>query len=136
MSAPERPAPEVTALTEPYWSALAQGRLVFQRCPHCGHAWLPARAECPNCLADSPGWEQASGAATLVSWVTYHLAYHPYFEDKLPYRVAVVELAEGPRMIAGLAEDVSGPRADQPLRLEVVHDGGQPLAVFHPRDGG
>lgn len=132
MSAPQRPAPEPTPLTEPYWNALAEGRLMFQRCGQCAHAWLPVRAECPNCLAGEPGWERATGAATLVSWVTYHLAYHPYFEDKLPYRVAVVRLAEGPRLIAGLADELTEPRADQPLRLEVIRDGGQALAVFGP----
>lgn len=135
MSAPSRPAPTISPSTQPYWDALDAGHLVFQRCGQCGHAWLPARTECPNCLADDVGWEQASGAATLVSWVTYHLAYHPYFEDKLPYRVAVVRLAEGPRMIAGLADTVAEPpKADQALRVEVVRDDGQPLAVFHPAD--
>lgn len=127
-----RPAPEVSPLTEPYWTALAAGRLEFQRCPACGHAWLPARAECPGCLAEGPRWEQAGGAATLVSWVTYHRAYHPFFEDKLPYRVAVVELAEGPRLIAALAEDVD-PVIDMPLVLDVVVEDGLGLAVFGSR---
>ena len=70
----------------------------------------------------------------LISWVTYHLAYHPYFEDKLPYQVAVVELAEGPRMLAPL--DLGGvpPRIEMALRLDIRHDDGQWLPTFVPAD--
>jgi uncharacterized OB-fold protein len=97
-----RPVAEPTALGQAYQQALVDGRLIFQRCSVCRNAWLPPRDECPRCLADQWAWEEASGRATLVSWVTYHTAYHPFFADKLPYLVAVIELEEGPRLISNL----------------------------------
>ena len=70
------PLPEPTPLSQPYWDALKAGRLTFQRCRKCSHAWLPPRAECPECLAGEPEWTEASGKGRVISWVIYHHAYH------------------------------------------------------------
>lgn len=133
----ELPTPEVTDLNRPYWQALREGRLQFQRCG-CGHAWLPARHECPRCLQPGARWETASGRGTLVSWVIYHTAYHPAFADRLPYDVALVALAEGPRLITNI---VGGPAAlaavttaDAPVALQVAWEGDTALARFRLLD--
>jgi uncharacterized OB-fold protein len=126
------PAPQPGALAEPYWKALDEDRLVFQRCRACGHVWLPARGECPACLAREPQWETASGAARLVSWVVYHHGYHEYFATRLPYNVAVVELAEGPRLISNIVEANDALRIDMPLRLVIQREAGVALARFKP----
>ena len=85
-----------------YWAALAEGRHTFQRCAACANAWLPPRTECPRCWSPDWRWEPASGAATVVSWVVYRVAFDKRFQDRLPYNVAVVELAEGPRLVTNL----------------------------------
>ena len=126
------PAPQPSALAEPFWKALDDNRLVFQRCLACGHAWLPARGECPGCLAREAQWETASGAARLVSWVVYHHGYHEYFATRLPYNVAVVELAEGPRLISNIVEASDALRIDMPLRLVIQREAGVALARFAP----
>lgn len=123
------PKPEVTELTRPYWEALAQGRLMFQRCD-CGHAWLPARGECPQCLSDKVHWENAAGTGKLISWVVYHMAYSDAFKDKLPYNVAVVELDEGPRLITNMLGPHEALACDAPVRLAVEVVDGQALARF------
>lgn len=128
------PAPERDALNTPYWDSLAQGVLSFQRCSTCGHAWLPARSECPQCLAADADWQEAQGGARLVSWVVYHIAYHPAFANRLPYAVAVVELDEGPRLISNIV-GVADPEAltiDQRLRLVIEDEGGTAVARFTP----
>ncbi len=126
------PPPERTELTAPYWEALDGGELVFQRCAECGNPWLPARTECPRCLASDWQWETATGGARLVSWVVYHRSYHPAFADRLPYNVAIVELDEGPRLISNIAGVQGGKvlQADMRLQLRVERDGGVPLARF------
>ncbi|MEU6644069.1 OB-fold domain-containing protein [Saccharomonospora sp. NPDC046836] len=128
-----RPVAERTELEQHFHDELAGGRLVFQRTP--ANAWLPPRSEDPVTLSGDWEWAEASGAATLVSWVTYHIAYHPYFEDKLPYQVAIVELTEGPRMIAPLELGGRSPVLDMPLRLDIRRDGGEWIPVFVPGDG-
>lgn len=128
------PLPTRDALSGPYWDALEQGRLTFQRCRRCGHAWLPARAECPRCLHADWARETAGGEARLVSWVVYHHAFHPAFAGRLPYTVAVVELAEGPRLISNLVgvEDPEALAIDAPLRLRVTEAFGLRIPQFSP----
>lgn len=124
------PAPEPHGVTAPYWRALDEGRLDFQRCRACAHAWLPPRSECPRCLAPDAAWETASGRARLVSWVVYHHGYHPYFSTRLPYNVAVVELAEGPRLVSNVVESTGALRIDAPLELVIQREAGFALPRF------
>ena len=126
------PAPAPSEIAAPYWRALEQGRLAFQRCGQCNNAWLPARTECPRCLAPEPRWEEAGGRAKLVSWVVYHHGYHEYYATRLPYNVAVVELDEGPRLISNVIAHVKSLRIDMPLRLEIQREAGVALARFAP----
>jgi len=126
------PGPQSNELSAPYWKALDEGRLVFQRCTACGHAWLPARSECPRCLAREPQWTAASGGARLISWVVYHHGYHEYYASRLPYNVAVVELSEGPRLISNVIGVQDSLRIDMPLALVVQREAGVALARFQP----
>jgi uncharacterized OB-fold protein len=127
------PLPERTTLTQPYWEALERQRLVFQECS-CGQRWAAARPQCPKCLrTDRWQWRDASGRATLISWVIYHVAYHPAFAERLPYNVAIVELEEGPRMMTNvIVDDFADLKAGMPLELNVQHDFGVLLARFAP----
>ena len=127
------PAPDITDLNRPYWEALKTGNHTFQRCKNCGHAWLPARSECPECLGEEWSWEQAGGRAKLISWVVYRFGYHASFAQRLPYNVAVVQLEEGPRMISNIVG--SGPEAlriDMPLRMVLENEGPFAVARFRP----
>ena len=126
------PAPAPNETAAPYWRALDEGRLTFQRCSACASAWLPPRAECPRCLSREWQWATASGAARLVSWVVYHHGYHDYYATRLPYNVAVVELAEGPRLISNVVDAAGKLAIDMPLRLTIQREAGVALARFTP----
>jgi uncharacterized protein len=127
------PQPDMSVLGRPFWDALKQGQLTFQRCTSCGNAWLPARSECPQCLRPTWQRESAQGGATLVSWVVYHHGYDPAFAERLPYTVAVVQLDEGPRMITNIVGASSGPlRIDQRLRLKIEPQGDLAVPRFTP----
>ena len=128
------PGPQPSEASGPYWRALDEGRLTFQRCASCAHAWLPPRGECPRCLGCEFTWETASGKGRLVSWVVYHHGYHPYFAARLPYTVAVVELAEGPRLISGLLPTDRPLRIDLPVTLTIQRESGVALPRFAPAE--
>jgi uncharacterized protein len=123
------PRPVINDLNAPYWKALREGYLAFQRC-QCGHAWLPARRTCPLCLHADNVWERASGRGRLVSWVVYHMAYHEAFAKRLPYNVAVVALDEGPQLITNMIDESSTLKADAGVSLEIQHEDGLALARF------
>ncbi|KCZ58688.1 Zn-ribbon domain-containing OB-fold protein [Hyphomonas chukchiensis] len=98
------PIPAIPEHALPFWEAAEKSQLRYMACNSCAHSFLPARTECPNCLAADLEWRMASGKAQLISWVIYHRAFHPAFADRLPYTVALVQLEEGPRMISNIVE--------------------------------
>lgn len=128
------PGPVIDEVNAPYWNSLKRGVLSFQRCQACGHAWLPARSECPACLASAPAWEVASGGARLISWVVYHVAFHKAWESRLPYNVAIVELDEGPRLMSNVVgvPDARQLHIEQRLTLQIEDEGGTAVPRFAP----
>ncbi len=124
------PEPDITELNKPHWDGLREGRLMFQRCTACGHAWMPAREDCPNCLNDGYDWQAASGKGRLISWVVYHVPFNKAFAGKLPYNVAVVELDEGPRATTNIVNPDDGMKADRPVELVIEEEDGVALARF------
>jgi uncharacterized OB-fold protein len=110
------PVPTITETNRPYWEGLAQGRLRFQRCDACGNTWLP-----PRCLSPDTRWQDASGRATVVSWVVYHTAYADHLKSRVPYDVTLVELEEGPRLLTNIVDSDSGRRLayGTPVFLEI-----------------
>ena len=76
--------------------------------------------------------------ATLYSYVINHRPA-PGFEDETPYAIAVVQLAEGPRMMTNLVGVPATPEAlvlDMPLRVTFEQRGDVCLPVFTPPSAG
>lgn len=124
--------PEADAFTRPYWDAAAEGRLLLRRCRGCEEIHHYPREFCPYCWSEDVVWEQASGRAALYTWSVVHRNDLPPFGERVPYVAAVVELAEGPRMmteVIGCGADAL--RVGMPLEL-AVRDGEVPVPVFRP----
>lgn len=96
--------PTVEDESRPYWDAAAEGRLLVARCNACTEFHHYPRPFCPACWSDDVDWIDASGAATLYTWSTVHLNDLPPFAERLPYVAAVVDLAEGPRMMTNIVD--------------------------------
>lgn len=97
-----KPIPCPTPETEVYWEGCRQGELRLQRCGSCAQVQFPPRRFCSICLADDPAWEPASGRGRIVSFTTVRHPASPAFADDLPYVVALIELEEGPTLMAGI----------------------------------
>ncbi|MFE1308988.1 Zn-ribbon domain-containing OB-fold protein [Streptomyces sp. NPDC058755] len=130
MSAARFDEPEIDSFTRPYWTAAAEGRLLIRRCATCGRAHHYPREFCPHCWSEDVTWEEASGRATLYTWSTVHRNDLPPFGDRTPYVAAVVDLAEGPRMMTELV-GCEGGEPTAGMGLEVSFLEGKP--VFRPR---
>jgi uncharacterized OB-fold protein len=114
-----------------YWNGLEGGRLRYQRCTACANKWLPPRTECPRCWSAQWVWEEASGEGRVVSWVVFHTAFHEAFRERVPYNVAVVELAEGPRLVTNLIEPLEeGDLVDRRCILAIERDHDRALPRF------
>jgi uncharacterized OB-fold protein len=115
---PRRFLPQPTPETQPFWDGTKAGELRLQRCDSCTHVYFPPRPFCPKCAGRKVSWFVASGRATLYSYVIHHRPA-PGFTP--PYSIAVVEVAEGPRMMTNIIECPQTPEALQlDMPLEVV----------------
>jgi uncharacterized OB-fold protein len=117
--------------TETYWDAAQEGRLLVRRCHTCGNAHHPPRPACPICWSAEVDWEEAAGAGTLYSWSVIHENDLAPFSAGLPYVVAVVELAEGPRLMTTIIDsDPDDLHVDAPVSVVFVHRDGVSFPAF------
>lgn len=100
--ASDLPAPVQAPDAGPFWQAAREDRLVLQSCYGCGaYRFFPSHL-CPECGSDEQVWGPCSGRGTIYSVTTVHRAPSPAFRAAVPYMVALIDLAEGPRMMANI----------------------------------
>ena len=100
------PAPITNADSKPYWEAAAREELLLRRCTACGKLHFPPRHLCPKCWSDALEWTKSTGQGVVYSFTVMHRAPMPAFAKRVPYVVALIDLDEGPRMMANiLGED-------------------------------
>lgn len=109
-----RMLPEPTPETRHFWEGCKAGELRLQRCTECKESYFPPRAFCPKCACREVEVYPASGKATLYSYVINHRPRPDMGTD--PYAIAVVELAEGPRMMTNI---VGCPQTPEALPLDM-----------------
>lgn len=129
-------APFITPETRPFWDAVAQDRLLIPRCTDCGSFYFPPSPVCPKCTSRNVEWTDASGEATLYSFM---IAQNPWPEWGVdgPMSIAHVALAEGPRLISTVVDCPQTPEAlkiDMPLLATFRPFGDQKMLCFKPRD--
>jgi len=104
-TAAERPLPDTDdPLSKPFWNAAREHRLVMQRCIGCGVYRFPPEWGCFSCGSRESEWAPVSGLGRLHTWTVLHPPTLPWFKDRTPFPVAVVELDEGPRMASNLVD--------------------------------
>jgi uncharacterized OB-fold protein len=99
-----KPVPLTDELSEVYWQAAREERLLIQRCAACGAYQFYPRAHCSACLSGEPEWVQASGRGRLHTFSVVYRSTNPEFADDCPYVFAIVELAEGVRLSTRIVE--------------------------------
>ena len=114
--------PQPDLETEPFWAAAKDGRLLIKRCSACGKPHFYPRPFCPFCWSDAVEWEEASGRATLYTWSVVRRNDLPPFPERVPYVAAIVDLAEGPRMMTNVVD----------CEFDAITMGMELEAVFHP----
>src|SRR5262245_1282196 len=133
MADDQRARPQPTPETKHFWDGTRAGELRLQKCDDCAKVYFPPRPFCPACSSRKVSVMTASGKATLHSYVIQHRKV-PGFTP--PYAIAVVELAEGPRMMTNIVDCPQTPEAlELDMRLEVVYhkmDDEISLPLFRP----
>ncbi len=116
-----KPLPSISDFNRPFWEGAKLHEFRMQQCDDCGKVWGPNGPVCPHCFSTRYSWRPLSGKAKVASWVVFHKLYHPSFSGDLPYNVAFIELAEGPRIIANIV-GVPNDQIHIGMPLEVTFD--------------
>ncbi|WP_079191568.1 bifunctional MaoC family dehydratase N-terminal/OB-fold nucleic acid binding domain-containing protein [Streptomyces sp. CB00455] len=126
----QRPRPVINRDNRGFWDGVRDHRLLIQRCTSCATLRFPWLPGCNACA--SPDWDtvEASGSGTVFSYVVMHHPPFPAFDP--PYAVALVELAEGVRVVGNITGvPYDKVRIGQPVRLEFTRvDDELELPVF------
>jgi uncharacterized OB-fold protein len=110
MSEYKGPIPLPTPETRPFWEAARRHELQLRCCRACGRHHFYPRAACPHCLSGELEWQRASGRGTLHTFTVVHRGQRD-FPLGAPYVIAIVELAEGPRLMTNLVGVAADPKA-------------------------
>lgn len=127
------PLPTLTESAAPYWQAATEGRFVLPRCRACQRFHHHPRAWCPYCWSTDLEWDEPSGGGTVLTYTVVHQPPSPAFTA--PYVLAIIELAEGPRMMANVIgcspEDV---RVGTPVTVTFERRGELAIPQFRPTE--
>ena len=128
------PVPVAVPLTVPFWEGTRSGVLRIQRCNDCGRHYFYPRRVCRYCHSSNVEWTDTSGLATLASFII-NFRPMPVFESKEPQIIALVDLAEGPRMATSIIDVAPDPQflvVGMPLEVRFLERGPMMLPVFAP----
>ncbi len=139
--APARPRPVVNRDNAGFWAGVAEHRLLIQRCTDCASLRFPWLPGCNTCGGAEWDTVEASGEGTVFSHVVMHHPPFPAFApdgDGGPYAVALVELAEGVRIVSNvIGVPYDRVRVGMPVHLEfLVADPELELPVFRASESG
>lgn len=124
-----KPLPVADRDTVPFWEALKRHEFVLRKCQECGQFHHPPRRYCPTCWSENVEWATASGNGTLYTYTIARREAHPRFKDAVPYVIAVIELAEGPRFLSNLVDsDIESLQIGLPV--QIVYDDVTPEATL------
>ena len=98
-----KPIPSPDATGAPFWKAAAEGELRVQRCPACDHRQHYPRKLCTQCGGE-PVWEAIRELGEIHTFTVVRQFGLPPFKDELPYVVAMIDLAEGLRMMGNVTD--------------------------------
>jgi len=130
----DRPLPTIYPETQFYWDGAAEHKLLLNRCVPCNEPFFPPRPFCPGCGSRDVDVIEASGRGRLYSYVISHIPAPGY---PAPFVVAVVELAEGPRLVSNILDCPADPDAlplDMSLEVTFEVRGDITVPQFRPAE--
>ena len=118
--------PDTNPETKPFWDGCMARKLIIPRCVDTGkYIWYP-RAISPFTFGATE-WVEVSGKGKIYSLSVMQRA-------EVPFAIAYVELAEGPKMMTNIVDcDLDALKIGQDVTLKFVpSEGGPPIPMFTP----
>jgi uncharacterized OB-fold protein len=126
------PAPDAA----PFWEAASRHQLLLPYCTACDAPFFYPRTLCPRCGSRDLEWTVVSGAGTLYSFCVHYQSSELGLSDGVPFATGLVDLDEGPRLMAflvGVPDDPQRIEVDGRLTVEFLDlADGQTVLAFRP----
>jgi len=90
---------------QPFYQGISENKLYVQKCVETDRYIWPPRTKSPYSPYTNIIWEEVEGIGTVYTYNVVYRAFHPYFTDKVPYVIGIVELDEGIRMLGNILVD-------------------------------
>jgi len=111
-----------------YFKFLADGKFMILRAKASGQYIFHPRVAEPVTGDTDLEWVEASGQGTVYSTTVTHVR-----PPKEPYNVALIDLAEGPRMMSRVDGIPAGDvKIGMKVTAKIITENEQPLLVFEP----
>ncbi len=95
----KKPWPNIDNDSREFWDGLTRHEVLLWTCGSCGAQYWP-KSYCikheNEPWAANMSWQPSSGRGKLFAYNVHHWAFHPGFQDEVPYYYALIELDEGP----------------------------------------
>ena len=115
-----------TYVPKPEWlvldwhrACIEAGALTLQRCDACGTWRNPPRRFCAECASPASSFELVAGTGTVRSLAVSHRSLDPGWNAEVPFATLVVELEEGPRVLAATKTAPGDVAIGMPVRCSV-----------------
>lgn len=119
--APQKFFPRPTPGTAVYWEGCRNQQLLIQRCRQCGSYQFYPRIICTACDSADVEWVRSSGRGEVLTYTVITRAVSKAYAEDAPYVIALIRLAEGPKMMSNVVE--CDPESVQVgMAVEVVFD--------------
>lgn len=93
----ERPAPVPDPLTQPFWDACNEGRLLLQNCSACSRLHYPPAQKCQKCGSNEHlAWTEVPGKGHIDVYFVIRDSRIRGFRSAQPINFAVVTLDADP----------------------------------------
>jgi uncharacterized OB-fold protein len=121
MSEYRKPIPVPGFDSQLFWQGCKRHELMIPHCQDCGAYHFFPRFFCTKCMSKRIEWVKSKGVGTIYTFTIIDRAGIPSFQKEVPYVLALVELAEGVRMMTNIVE--CGPEKIKiGMKVEVVFE--------------
>ncbi len=125
--------PAVDWETRAYWEGCARHELVLQRCGSCGLVQHRPRAVCASCLSGDVEHFVASGVGEVHTYTIIHQNQIPAYAGAVPYVLAYIDLAEGPRLLTNVVGcELDAVTVGMAVKVEFIDTGEFAVPRFKP----
>ena len=85
-------------VSQPFWDAVDERRLIVQHCTACDTLQYPPREACQDCESKDLDWKETGGRGHILEFVVVQDSHLPHRAADQPFNLALVTLDEDPRI--------------------------------------